>query len=755
MRICEKYLFCTLIGLFLFSINGFSQNTDASLDQRVEELLAKMTLEEKMGQLNQLPGDIQTGTRVKNDPLAKRIRAGEVGSILSHTNFDNKMKLQKEAVKNSRLGIPLLFGFDVIHGYKTVFPIPLAQAATWDMGLIEKTERIAATEAAADGQHWTFAPMVDIARDPRWGRCMEGSGEDPFLGAAVAAARVKGIQGDDLYATNTIAACVKHFAAYGAAEGGRDYNTVDMSEQTLRNVYLPPYKAAIDAGAATLMNAFNTLNGVPCTMNDKLTTDILRKEWGFKGMIVSDWNSVGETMVHGAAVDEADATAKCLPNCDMDMAGETYMKGMKIALRNGTVTEQQINDAVHRVLRLKFELGLFDDPYRYMNAARKDETLEKAEHREFAREIAAKSMVLLKNDGGILPLKENSTFKRILFIGPYADSREHKDYMSFWTLGIGKDATDYDTSKVVTPAMAAGPALENMGFEVTTKEICINATCTEKDYVTMINSVAESDLVVVCVGERGMECGESRSVSDLKLNRNQNNILNTLGRLGKPYVAVLFNSRPLEMEELFENATAVVCAWQPGYEAGNALMDVMTGKVNPSAKLPMTWPRIQGQIPMYYNHLNTGRPQLKFPTLWTSGYLDIENTPAFPFGYGLSYTKFDYADLRVSKSNMKMGESVEVSVSVKNIGELAGDEVVQLYIRDVKADISRPVKELKGFEKISLNKGEAKTVRFTLTTEDLSYWNHNNEFKADPGRFEVFVGGNSRDVLQGDFNLMK
>lgn len=745
--------------LVLLLINSLSivfaqKSSVQNIDSRVETLLAKMTLDEKIGQLNQVPGDISTGTDVKTDDLLTQIRTGRIGSVLSHTNFKNKITMQRVAVSETRLGIPLVFGFDVIHGYKTIFPIPLAQAASWDMGLIERIERIAAEEASADGQNWTFSPMVDVARDPRWGRVMEGAGEDPFLNSRVAEARIRGFQGNDLAANNTVAACTKHFAGYGFAEAGRDYNTVDISDQRLREIVLPPFKAAADAGSATFMNAFNVLNGVPASMNKNLITNILRGEWAWKGMVVSDWNSFGETLVHGAAENDLDAAAKCLTaGSDMDMAGGTFERGLKKALETGRVSQAQIDEAVRRVLRFKFSLGLFDDPFRYLDQKRHDETLEKPEYRETAREAAAKSMVLLKNDGGLLPLTEGSRFKKIAIIGPYADSKGNKDYMSFWTLGLGM--RDYDSTKVVRPAQALKPALEALGFEVTVTEICLDALCTEKDYSVAINAAREADIVIACLGERGIDCGESRSVANLELPREQERIVSILGRLSKPTVMVLFNSRPMVFEWASQNIPAILVAWQPGFETGNALADVLTGKQNPSGKLPVTFPRTLGQVPIYYNHLNTGRPQQQYGQLWTSGYLDVPTTPAYPFGFGLSYTSFSYSDLKLSKSQYKMGETVEATLTLTNTGSRVGEEVVQCYTRDLAADIARPVKELKAFQKIKLNPGESRVVTFRLSEKDLSYWNHELKWKADPGKFQVFVGGNSIEVKEAVFELVR
>lgn len=750
-----KNIFPLLCLLVCFGQLKAQRTTAANTEARVEALLAKMTIDEKIGQLNQLAADISSGTDVSKDDLLTAIREGRVGSVLSHTNFDNKIKIQQTAVKESRLGIPIIFGFDVIHGYKTIFPIPLAQAATWDMPLIEQIERIAATEAAADGQNWTFTPMVDIARDPRWGRVMEGAGEDPYLGSRVAAARVKGIQGNDLSSSSTLAACTKHYAGYGFAEAGRDYNTVDMSEQRLREIVLPPFEAAAKAGSATFMNAFNTINGVPASMHKHIITDILRGEWGWKGLVVSDWNSFGETIIHGAAEDEVDASAKCLgAGSDMDMAGSTFQRGLKKALEAGRVTTAQIDEAVRRVLRLKYAVGIMDDPFKYLDARRREAQLEKPEYRQTAREAAARSMVLLKNDRNLLPLTAGGTVKKIALIGSFVDNKSNKDYMSFWTLGIGQRY--YDSTKVVTPAMALKPALEAMGFVVSVIPICPNVICTaEDDLIKAVNAARDHDLVIVFMGETGSDCGESRSVSELSLPRSQENIVRIAGRVNKNTIAVIFNSRPLVMPLTQENAAGILLAWQPGFETGNALADVLTGKVNPSGKLPITFPRNAGQIPIYYNALNTGRPQSYYRQLWTSGYLDVPATPLYPFGFGLSYTTFSYSNLTINKPALRMDETLTASITVTNTGRLAGDEVVQCYIRDLSADIARPLKELKGFEKIRLAPGAARTVTFNLTKEDLAYWNADLKRKADPGRFKVYIGGNSQEVKEADFELIK
>jgi beta-glucosidase len=740
-----------LLALLITSLQASAQNYEA----KVNALLAKMTLDEKIGQLQQIPGDIITGTDVKKDNMLNQIRAGKVGSILSHTNFENKIVMQEVAVKETRLGIPLIFGFDVIHGYKTIFPIPLAQAATWDMQAIEAAERIAATEAAADGQNWAFSPMVDIARDPRWGRCMEGAGEDPYLGSLVAEARIRGFQGRDLSQNNTIAACVKHFAGYGFIEGGRDYNTVDMSEQRLRETVLPPFQAAAKAGAATFMNAFNTLNGTPASMNKHLITDILRGEWGWRGMVVSDWNSFGETIIHGAAADEVDAAAKCIAaGSDMDMAGSTFQNGLKKALEEGRVTQAQIDEAVRRALRLKFSLGLFDDPFRYLNRERNKTEIMKPEYRTVARSVAAKSMVLLKNDGNILPLKPvEGPRKKVAIVGPYADSRGNKDYMSFWTIGIGFRL--YDSTQVVTPAQGLRPALEAMGYDVIVVPFCASGDCSEKDYADAMQATRSADIIIACVGERGYDCGESRSVASIDLPHNQESLLKVLSRSGKPMVMVLFNSRPLTFQWASENIPAILVAWQPGYETGNALADVLTGKVNPSGKLPMTFPRHLGQVPLYYNHMNTGRPQTQFGTLWTSGYLDQPATPAYPFGHGLSYTTYTYSDIRMEQRSMPLNGTITANITVTNSGTVAGDETVQCYIRDLSADVARPVLELKRFLRVHLEPGQSKPLQFELTAADLSYWNQDLKFKADTGKVKLFIGGSAVGLKEVEFEVVK
>ncbi len=743
-----KHILILFIFLMLTQMACKQQDTAQNIDQKVEALLKQMTLEEKIGQLNQRAGDFSTGTSTEDVNLSNEIKAGRIGSILTHTNFENKIKMQQIAVKESRLKIPIIFGFDVIHGYKTIFPIPLAQSASWDLKAIEQVERIAATEAAADGQNWTFAPMVDVSTDPRWGRVMEGAGEDAYLGSLVAKARVKGFQGENLATENTILACAKHFAAYGATIGGRDYNSVEMSESQLRNWVLPPFQACKEAGVATFMNAFQTLNGVPCTMHPLLVNQILRKEWGFKGFVVSDWDSVGELVSHGVAEDdEAAAWLALNAGCDMDMSGDIYIKHLKTAVEKNKVSIQQIDDAVRRILKMKFALGLFDDPFKYLNPERRKEAFEKPEYLQTAREVARKTMVLLKNEKQILPLNKN---QKIALIGPYAHSIGNKDYMSFWTLGIGPRT--YDSTKVVTPLQGLQKAL-GKDIEILTASGAEGKVCTEASIKAALQVAAQADVIVVCVGEQGYDCGESRSIVNLDLNNNQEALLKAMHSTGKPVVMVLFNSRPLTFEWANANIPAILVAWQGGYQMGNALADVLLGEYNPAGKLTVTFLRHVGQVPLYYNRLETGRYQYEFGQIWKSGYLDMPNTPAYPFGYGLSYTTFEYGKMQLSQKEITAKESLEISVTVKNTGERTGEEVVQLYVRDVVGDISRPVKELKGFEKISLKAGESKTVKFTLSAKDLAYWNQKNELKADPGTFKVFVGTNSSQVQEAEFVL--
>jgi beta-glucosidase len=731
-----------IVAILFYSIANAQQTSVKNIDRKVDSVLKLMTLKEKVGQLNQLPSDAETGTQVNEiKDKSIRIKNGEVGSILNMIVFDDKIPLQ-EAAMQSRLKIPLLFGLDVIHGHRTIFPIPLAQSASWDITAIEKAERIAAVEAAADGINWTFAPMVDITHDPRWGRIMEGSGEDPFLGSIIAAARVRGFQGKDLSDRNTIVACAKHFAGYGFAEAGRDYNTVDMSEQRLRNDVLPPFKACVDAGIGTFMNSFNVLNGTPASMNSHLQREILKGEWGFKGFVVSDWNSYGEILNHGAASDRKDVAQKVMTaGSDMDMCSGIYSEQLEALVKEGKINIKLLDESVKRILRIKFMLGLFDDPFRYLKKENNLNSAYKPEYLAHARTLAAKSMVLLKNDANVLPLSRN-TIKKIAIIGPFANAKKDKDYLSFWTLGRNQ-------KKVITLADGIknkiGNAAECMVMQV--------ADSTTTDIAAAVENAKQADVIIAAVGEHGLYNGEGRSFANLALPEEQLLLLKELKKLGKPIVVVLFTGRTIIDKWLFENMPVVLNAWQPGMETGNAVADVLFGDYNPSGKLTVSWPKSMGQIPLYYNYLNTGRPKKADTDFWVSRYSDESNEPQFPFGYGLSYSKFVYSNFKLSSTVMKRNGKLMASIDVKNESNVDGEEIVQLYIRDMVADISRPIKELKAFEKVLIKAGEIKTITFTITEKDLKYWNQNVKYKADEGDFKIMIGSNAKELEEKDFRM--
>jgi beta-glucosidase len=735
MRIKLLFLFLLISGMI-----AAQPSSVKNIDRRVDSVLKLMTLSEKVGQLNQLAKDFATGTvSADRNNTEQQVKNGAIGSFLNLRNIDDKIAMQKLALQ-SRLRIPLVFGFDVIHGHYTIFPIPLAQAASWDLNAIEKAERIAATEAAADGINWTFAPMVDISYDPRWGRVMEGAGEDPYLGSKIAEARVKGFQGNDLSQKNTVAACVKHFAAYGFAEAGRDYNTVDISEQRLRNIVFPPFQACVNAGAATFMNSFNTLNGVPASMNKWLVSDVLRGEWKFKGIVVSDWNSFGEMMSHGVVASRAEIAQKVIQaGSDMDMEGRVYSEQLEQLVKKGIVKQQQLDEAVKRVLRLKFSLGLFDDPFRYLNKNYREATIRQREFETHSRDLARKSMVLLKNEGSLLPL--SSSYKKIAVIGPLADSKQDRDYMSFWTLAG-------DQQKTIPLATGLKNVMGNKA-----EIISLQTGDSVNTMLPAVEQAKEADMIIAAVGEHGINNGEARSFANPVLSDAQKQMLMALKKTGKPVVVVLFCGRPLADDWLFDNMQVVLNAWQPGQEAGHAVADVLTGVYNPSGRLTVSWPRSVGQIPLYYNHLNTGRPQKSENDFWVSRYRDEKNEPRFPFGFGLSYTQFRYTNFSLSDTVMKRKGAIKATITITNTGSVAGEEVVQLYTRDLVADISRPVKELKGFEKIKLAPGESRVVSFNITEADLKYWNHLNQYKADTGMFNVMIGPNAAGVQTKTFKL--
>lgn len=739
------FIFALIILLLLgFSSNNPIKSDDEILSERVDSVLSLMTLEEKIGQLNQLSYGIGWGPTVKvsvPNEYKELIKEGKIGSFLNAIGAEFTYELQKITVNESRLKIPLIFGLDVIHGFKTIFPVPLGEAATWQPEIIEMSAHYQALEAASAGIHWTFSPMVDIARDPRWGRIMEGSGEDPYLGSLMAAARVRGYQ-ENLSNLNIIA-CAKHYAGYGGAEGGRDYNTVDFSERTFRDVYLPPFKAAVDAGAHTLMASFNEIGGIPSSGSKRLLTDILRDEWGFKGFVVSDWNSIGELINHGFASDLKHAGQISLnAGLDMDMESRSYITHLKELEDEGKVDEDLIDESVKRILRIKFMLGLFDDPYRYCKKEREQKNIMTDEVRIAALEVAKRSMVLLKNEKNILPLKK--TYKRIAVIGPLANSKTHP--LGGWS-AMG-DSVD------VTTVLEGLKNYVDKKIDIAYAEGCKIDDNSTAGFKNAVNIAKKSDVVVLCLGESRDMSGEACSRSSLNLPGVQEALAKELKKTGKPIVVVLMNGRPLSIPWLNDNANAILEAWFPGVTAGEAIAKVLFGDYNPGGKLPVTFPRTVGQVPIYHNHKNTGRPgDLK--NHYTSKYLDLPLTPLYPFGYGLSYTTFSLNDFNLSSGNLTEEDSIIVSVKVKNTGNYDGEEVVQLYIQDLVGSVTRPVKELKGFKKVMLKRGEEKSVQFTIHEKDLRFTTADMKFKSEPGKFKAFVGANSADALEKEFELVE
>ena len=731
---------------------------DAKMNDFINRLMAKMTVEEKIGQLNLvIPGGAVTGAVVSKD-VDNKIRQGNVGGLFGITGPDKVRQAQDIAVKDSRLHIPLIFGLDVIHGHRTMFPIPLGLSCSWDTVMIERSARIAAREASADGLAWAFSPMVDIARDPRWGRVSEGSGEDAYLGSQIAAAMVRGYQGKDLRNTETVMACVKHFALYGGAESGREYNTVDMSRIKMYQYYLPPYKAAIDAGSGSIMSSFNEIDGIPATGNRWLLTDLLRNQWKFTGMVVSDYTSLNEMEAHGMG-DLSTISALALhAGLDMDMVGEGFLTTLKKSLQSGKVTQKEIDQACRRILEAKYKLGLFSDPYGRMNAERAAKELLSGDNRKAAREIGAHSIVLLKNNDQLLPLKKTGT---IALVGPLADN--HRNMLGTWSVAgdPSKSVTIMEGIKNVAGELniiyAKGANISDDSVLVfRTNKLGIEIESETRTAEAMIDEAVaaanKSDVVVAVVGEAADMSGESASRGEIVIPESQENLLKALVKTGKPVVVVLFNGRPLILKWENEHVNAMLDAWFPGTEAGNAIADVLFGNYNPSAKLSMTFPMSPGQIPIYYNAKNTGRPYSSGDpnTKFKSDYLDISNDPLYPFGYGLSYTKFNYSPISLSNANISPASPVLVKLTVTNTGNYDGEETAQLYIRDMVATVTQPVKELKKFQKVFLKKGESKELSFTLTTEDLKYVNSDLRWVYDPGAFKIFVGGNSRDVLTAD-----
>ncbi len=761
----KTYLQLVCIGLLLVScnqtdekklaINTVNTNLNTTIESKVDSLLAIMTLEEKIGQMNQYNGfwDV-TGPVPENGDAAKKyddLRKGLVGSMLNVRGVKDVRAVQKIAVEETRLGIPLIIGFDVIHGYKTISPIPLAESASWDLEAIKKSAKVAAEEAAAAGINWTFAPMVDISRDARWGRVMEGSGEDTYLSSKIAVARVKGFQGEDLSAHNTIAACAKHFAGYGFAESGRDYNTVDVGTSTLYNTILPPFQAANEAGVRTFMNSFNELNGVPATGNKYLQREILKHQWGFTGFVVSDWGSIAEMIAHGHAKDGTHATELAVnAGSDMDMESNLYVNELVNLVKEGKVDEQLITDAARRILRVKFELGLFDDPYKYCNEEREQSVTGSKEIQDAVLDMAKKSIVLLKNENNVLPLKKEG--QKIAVIGALANDKTSP--LGSWRIGAD-DGTAVSvleglkaySGNQITYAKGADLVY---GQTVFARELDINVS--DKSGFTEAKQVAkQADVVIMVLGEHGFQSGEGRSRADIDLPGVQQELLEEVYKVNKNIVLVLNNGRPLSINWADEHIPAIVEAWHLGTQSGNAIAQVLYGDYNPSGKLPMTFPRSVGQLPLYYNSKSTGRPNMPSPgEVFWSHYTDVSNTPLYPFGYGLSYTTFNYTNLKV---NVVSNNTVEVSVKLTNTGKLKGKEVVQLYMQDLFASVTRPVKELKGFELVELNPNESKTINFTLSKNELGFYSNEGKFLLEPGDFKVYVGGSSNTTLEAKFTL--
>ncbi len=755
----KKWLF-----LLVMAVAVSSHAQDAKMKSFIDNLMKKMTVEEKIGQLN-LPGsgDIVTG-QASNSDIGKKIKEGKVGGLFNIKSVEKIRAVQKVAVEESRLKIPMIFGMDVIHGYETVFPIPLGLSCTWDMNLVERSARIAAVEASADGINWTFSPMVDICRDARWGRIAEGVGEDAYLGSQIAKAMVKGYQGNDLAKNNTIMSCVKHYALYGAAEAGRDYNTVEMSKQTMYNDYFPPYKAAVDAGVGSVMASFNDVDRVPATANKWLMTDVLRKQWGFNGFVVTDYTGINEMMDHGVG-DLQTVSAKAMnAGINMDMVGEGFLTTLQKSLKEGKVTMAQIDMACRKILEAKYKLGLFDDPYKYCDANRAKTEVFTTAHRNEARSIAAQSFVLLKNQGNVLPLKKSGT---IALIGPLADNKQNMP-------GTWAVAARFDEAVSVLQGLqetvgsnvkilhARGSNLdtdslfeERAGmFGKSLRRDSRSADAILKEALEIAN---QSDVIVAALGESAEMSGESSSRADIIIPQIQQDLLKALLKTGKPVVLVLFTGRPLALKWENENVPAILNVWFGGSEAGYAIADVLFGDVNPSGKLTTTFPQSVGQLPMYYNHRNTGRPleEGKWFSKFRSNYLDVSNDPVYPFGYGLSYTTFSYSDIKLSNTSLKGNQTLTASVTVTNTGNTTGKEVAQLYIRDVVGSVTRPVKELKGFQKIELKAGESKTVSFSITPNDLKFYNYDLKYDWESGEFEIMIGGNSRDVKKGKVNWSK
>ncbi len=748
-----------LLAVAVLAVACGRPSADKEMDRFIDDLMGKMTLEEKLGQIN-LPtgGDVVSG-EVQNSPLAQMILNNQVGGFFNVKGVDKIYDLQKLAVEQTRLGIPMLVGADVIHGYETIFPIPLALSCSWNMDAVERMARISAIEASADGVNWTFSPMVDICRDARWGRVAESGGEDPYLGSRIAEAYVRGYQGD-LKDNDEILACVKHFALYGASESGRDYNTTDLSYYRMYNGYFPPYKAAVEAGCATAMSSFNLINGTPATACKWLLTDLLRKDWGFDGLLVTDYNSIKEMNAHGVAPLKEASVLALKAGTDMDMVSGGYLNTLKESLEEGAVSMAEIDAACRRVLEAKYRLGLFENPYKYCDTTRVDTQLFTPEHRAASREIAAETFVLLKNSDNVLPLKPKG---RIALIGPLADAQNNM--CGTWAMSC---PTDQHITLLEGLRKAVGKKAEvvyakgsNIYYDATTEKYASRPrTTTRGDEKALFNEAmrvaAGADVIVAAMGECCEMSGESASRAELDIPDAQRDLLKALVKTGKPVVLVLFTGRPLVLNWESENVDAILNVWFAGSEAGDAIADVLLGKVNPSGKLTTTFPRAVGQMPLAYNVMNTGRPDRNDNHFnrYSSNYLDQRNTPLYPFGYGLSYTTFEYGEMSLNAETMPAGGSLDVSLTVSNTGSYDGTEIVQLYIRDLYASSARPVKELKNYQRIFLKAGESKEVRFTLTEEELKFYNEALEFVCEKGEFEVMVGPNSRDLQKKKFVLL-
>ena len=760
MRI-GRFLLTAVITASAVTAMATPQADKGKMDQFIDNLMGKMTLQEKIGQLN-LPvsGEIVTG-QAKSSNVAGKIRKGQVGGLFNVKGVENIREVQKIAVEQSRLKIPLLFGMDVIHGYETVFPIPLALSCSWDMEAIKESARIAAKESSADGICWTFSPMVDICRDPRWGRMAEGGGEDPYLGSEISAAMVKGYQGDDLTDKNTIMACVKHFALYGAPEAGRDYNTVDMSHLSMFNNYFPPYKAAIDAGVGSVMTSFNVVDGIPATGNKWLMTDVLRDRWGFDGFVVTDYTAISEMIAHGMGDLQQVSAMSLSAGTDMDMVADGFLTTLEKSLKEGKVTMAEIDKACRRILEAKYKLGLFDNPYKYCDASRVKKDIFTAENRAVARKIATETFVLLKNENNLLPLQRKG---KIALVGPLANTKANMP--GTWSVAAASDKYNslYESMKqsLAGKAEVLYAKGSNLMYDAQREAEAtmfgreMRDPRSAQELLDEALSVAsQADVIVAAVGESSEMSGESSSRTNLEMPDAQRDLLTALKKTGKPIVLVYFAGRSTVMTWEQENLPAILNVWFGGSEAADAICDVVFGDVSPSGKLTTTFPKNVGQIPLYYNHLNTGRPLEagKWFSKFRSNYLDIDNDPLYPFGYGLSYTTFRYGDLQLSNNSMNEKGKITASVTVTNTGNYDADEIVQMYIRDMVGSVARPVKELKGFERIHLKKGESRTVSFDITAEQLKFYNSALNWVCEPGEFEVMVGGNSRDVQTKKFSL--